>query len=79
MSSIEALNIAAASQPVPPAASAPFPEGPKLGATVLICADDYRRQAIGGQLVYLDAEENVDPALRSPRWRNLRAFPAVGL
>lgn len=44
---------------MPPAASAPFPEDPKLGSTVLICADDYRREAIGGQLVYLDAEEIV--------------------
>lgn len=57
MSAIEALNIAAASEPVPHAASAPFPEDPDLGATVRIRADDYGRDAIEGQLVYLDAEE----------------------
>ena len=57
MSPAEALNIAAASEPMPPAASAPFPEDPDLGATVRIRADDYGRDAIEGKLVYIDSEE----------------------
>ncbi|MEM7751045.1 MAG: glutathione S-transferase family protein [Pseudomonadota bacterium] len=57
MSPTEALDVAAASEPALPAVSAPFAEDPAIGSTVRIRADDYGRDTVEGDLVYLDADE----------------------
>lgn len=51
------MTIAAASTPrlvLPPR---PFPEDPAIGARVRIRADDYGRDAIDGELAFIDADE----------------------
>ena len=53
----EALDLAAATHPVVPRASHPFPEDPRPGARVRIRADDYARDPIEGELVLIDGEE----------------------
>lgn len=53
----ETLRIAAASTPAPCRASQPFAEDPPLGATVRVRADDYGRDAVQGELVFIDADE----------------------
>jgi glutathione S-transferase len=53
----EALRIAAAATPQPPRPSQPFAEDPPLGSAVRIRADDYGRDPVDGELVFIDADE----------------------
>ena len=53
----EALRIANDAAPEPPRASRPFAEDENLGARVRVRADDYARDPIDGELVFLDADE----------------------
>lgn len=53
----EALAVAAAAEPEPPRASAPFDEDPPVGSPIRIRADDYGRDSIEGELVLIDQEE----------------------
>ena len=55
----EAFAIAAQSTPAPPRASQPFCRGSALGATVRARADDYGRDAVEGELVFIDSDENA--------------------
>ena len=57
MAAAEALEVAAAAQPVTPRASNPFVEDPPLGSHVRIRADDYGRDLVEGELVLIDADE----------------------
>jgi len=57
MAAAEALQVAAEATPAPPRASQRFPEDPALGATVRVRADDYGRDPVVGELVFIDAEE----------------------
>jgi len=53
----EALDIAAAAAPEPSRPSQPFAEDPKLGSRVRIRADDYGRDPVEGELMFIDADE----------------------
>lgn len=52
-----ALEIAAKATPEPPGPSQPFDEDPALGALVRIRADDYGRDAVEGELIFIDQHE----------------------
>jgi hypothetical protein len=53
----EALDVAAAATPARPRESKPFAEDPKPGVRVRVRADDYGRDPVEGELVFIDAEE----------------------
>ena len=53
----DALDIAAAATPALVRESLPFAEDPKLGSRAKIRADDYGRDPVEGELVFIDAEE----------------------
>ena len=53
----EALRIAAGAAPEAPRPSQPFVEDPPLGSSVRIRADDYGRDPVDGELVFIDADE----------------------
>jgi glutathione S-transferase len=53
----EALHIAAAATPEPPRTSRPFAEDPQPGSMVRIRADDYGRDQVEGELVFIDTDE----------------------
>ena len=53
----EALDIAAAATPALLREPRPFAEDPKPGARVRIRADDYGRDPVDGELVFIDADE----------------------
>jgi glutathione S-transferase len=53
----EALRIAAAATPEAPRQSRPFAEDPRPGSVVRIRADDYGRDPVEGELVFIDAGE----------------------
>ncbi|MCA8926867.1 MAG: glutathione S-transferase family protein [Alphaproteobacteria bacterium] len=57
MAPADALAIARATEPAPVRASAPFAEDPPLGTPVRIRADDYARDGIVGDLVFIDETE----------------------
>jgi glutathione S-transferase len=57
LSAREALEIAAAVAPESPRPSQPFAEDPKPGVRVKIRADDYGRDPVEGELVFIDADE----------------------
>jgi glutathione S-transferase len=57
MTAAEALRVAAVATPATVRASRPFPEDPPLGARVRIRADDYGRDPVEGELVFIDADE----------------------
>lgn len=52
-----ALDVAAAATPETPRRSTPFAEDPPLGSAVRIRADDYGRDPVDGELVFIDADE----------------------
>jgi glutathione S-transferase len=53
----EALRVAADATPDAPRPSRPFAEDPPLGSAVRIRADDYGRDPVDGELVFIDADE----------------------
>jgi len=53
----EALQVAAQARPLPPRPSQPYDEDPPLGSGVRIRADDYGREAVEGQLDFIDRHE----------------------
>jgi glutathione S-transferase len=57
LSAREALDIATAATPETSRPSRPFAEDPTLGARVRIRADDYGRDPVEGELVFIDADE----------------------
>ena len=57
LSAHEALDIAAVATPETPRTSRPFAEDPKLGSRVRIRADDYGRDPVEGELVFIGADE----------------------
>jgi glutathione S-transferase len=57
MSAADALGIAREATPAPRRPSARFDEDPQLGAAVRIRADDYGRDAIEGELAFIDRDE----------------------
>jgi glutathione S-transferase len=57
MTAAEALRVAAVATPATVRASRSFPEDPPLGARVRIRADDYGRDPVEGELVFIDADE----------------------
>jgi hypothetical protein len=57
MTAQEALRVAADAVPESPRRSEPFPEDPPLGTRVRMRADDYARDPVEGELVFLDATE----------------------
>ena len=57
MSGPDALALARTSEPATLPASTPCPEDPPLGSAVRVRADDYGRDAVEGQLVYLGVDE----------------------
>lgn len=57
MSTREALDVAAGTEPSPVRPSVPFPEDPPVGAKVRVRPDDYGRDVVEGTLAYIDAEE----------------------
>jgi glutathione S-transferase len=57
MSGPDALALARASEPATLPASTPCPEDPPLGSAVRVRADDYGRDAVEGELVYLGVDE----------------------
>jgi glutathione S-transferase len=78
ISASDALDIAAAAQPVMPRASQPYPEDPPPGSRVRIRADDYGREPVEGELVLIDAEE-IALVRRDPRLGEIVVhFPRLG-
>ncbi len=78
MSPEEALRVARESAPAPPRPSAPFDEDPPLGAGVRIRADDYGRDAIEGQLAFIDRHE-IAIRRRDPQVGDVAVhFPRLG-
>ena len=57
MTATAALDVATSNAPVRSPASRPFGEDPAVGTRVRIRADDYGRDAIDGELAYIDSEE----------------------
>jgi glutathione S-transferase len=57
MSAADALGIAREATPAPLRPSTRFDEDPQLGAAVRIRADDYGRDAIEGELAFIDRDE----------------------
>jgi glutathione S-transferase len=57
MSAGDALRIAAEATPEAPRVSRPFHEDPPPGSNVRIRADDYGRDPVDGELVFIDAKE----------------------
>jgi glutathione S-transferase len=53
----QALQIALASTPDTPRTSRPFEQDPPLGTAVRVRADDYGRDPVEGELVFLDLDE----------------------
>lgn len=56
MDASDALSVAAAHAPLPIAASQGHPEDPSLGTRVRIRADDYGREPVEGELVFIDRD-----------------------
>lgn len=57
MSAAEALDIARAATPRAPGLSSPQPEDPRVGSIVSVRPDDYAKDNVSGELVFIDNEE----------------------
>ena len=57
ISAQEAIAVAREAAPEPSRASSPQPEDPRPGGLVRIRADDYGRDAVEGELVFIDDRE----------------------
>lgn len=57
MSAAEALDIARDAKPRTPGLSSPQPEDPRLGCVVSVRPDDYAKDNVSGELVFIDDDE----------------------
>lgn len=57
MSAAEALDIARDATPRTPGLSSPQPEDPPLGSVVSVRPDDYAKDSVSGELVFIDNDE----------------------